>query len=88
MSQWFRAGFLRSAQALLPELKPDFMRLRAKVGIRAQLYDRQDQMLVMDFLVLEGRASTHVLNVVSPGFTSGFSFADYVVKTALTIADD
>jgi L-2-hydroxyglutarate oxidase len=48
-------------------------------GIRAQLYDREKNALEMDF-VLEGDAkSIHVLNVVSPGFTCAFPFAEHVV---------
>lgn len=48
-------------------------------GIRAQLYDREKNALEMDF-VLEGDArSMHVLNVVSPGFTCAFPFAEHVV---------
>jgi len=34
----------------------------------------------MDFLVEKRKNSTHVLNAVSPAFTSSFSFADHVVQ--------
>jgi hypothetical protein len=35
--------------------------------------------LVMDFLIEHAENSTHVLNAVSPAFTSAFSFARYIV---------
>lgn len=51
-----------------------------KPGIRAQLYDVRRHALEMDF-VLEGDAhSLHILNVVSPGFTSAMAFAEHVVS--------
>lgn len=36
--------------------------------------------LEMDFMVLDAKNSTHVLNAVSPGFTCSFPFAEYVVN--------
>jgi len=35
--------------------------------------------LVMDFVVEHGENSTHVLNAVSPAFTSAFSFSKFIV---------
>jgi L-2-hydroxyglutarate oxidase len=35
--------------------------------------------LVMDFLVLQNDQSIHVLNAVSPAFTSSMAFAKHVV---------
>jgi len=49
-----------------------------RAGIRAQLVDKKGKM-VMDFLVKKGGNSTHILNAVSPGMTSAFAFAEYVV---------
>ena len=42
------------------------------------MLDRQTGDLVTDFLVEGGPASTHVLNAVSPAFTSAFPFARHV----------
>lgn len=51
-----------------------------KPGIRAQLVDIKTRKLEMDF-VLEGDArSMHVLNAVSPAFTCGLPFSDYVCE--------
>jgi len=52
------------------------------VGIRAQLVDRAAHRLVMDFVVEPGERSTHILNAVSPAFTSAFPFARMVLDQA------
>ncbi len=49
-------------------------------GIRAQLYDVSKKELVDDFIVESGEDSTHILNAVSPAWTSSFPFADWVVE--------
>jgi (S)-2-hydroxyglutarate dehydrogenase len=56
-----------------------------KPGIRAQLVDKRTGKLAMDFLVEGGaeHGSTHVLNAVSPGWTSSRPFAELVVKKAI-----
>lgn len=52
-------------------------------GIRAQLFDLSERKLVMDFLIERTENTTHVLNAVSPAFTTAFSFAEHVVDIAL-----
>jgi len=52
-------------------------------GIRAQLFDLSERKLVMDFLIERTENTTHILNAVSPAFTTAFSFAEHVVDTAL-----
>lgn len=73
-------NFLGEAQRLVPRLKFEHLRPSKKRGIRAQLYDAQKRALEMDFVVLDGPSSLHVLNAVSPGFTASFAFADYLVS--------
>ncbi len=48
-------------------------------GIRAQLLDRENMSLVMDFVVEYGVNSAHILNAVSPAFTCCFSFSKFIV---------
>ena len=48
-------------------------------GIRAQLVDKRDLSLVMDFLVEKKENQIHILNAVSPAFTASFAFAKYVL---------
>ncbi|MFM1786890.1 MAG: L-2-hydroxyglutarate oxidase [Actinomycetota bacterium] len=50
-----------------------------KPGIRAQLFDKSIAKLEMDFVIEGDSNSTHVLNAVSPGWTTCLSFAEYVV---------
>ena len=52
-------------------------------GIRSQLVDRKSGELVQDFLVKKGPSSTHVLNAVSPGWTSALPFGKYVAEQVL-----
>ena len=49
-------------------------------GIRAQLVDINSGQLQQDFVVLPGHKSTHVLNAVSPGWTSAIPFGRWIVK--------
>jgi len=49
-------------------------------GIRAQLLDTKTLELVQDFVVEADDNSIHVLNAVSPAFTSSIPFANWVVE--------
>ena len=48
-------------------------------GIRAQLLNKKTLELVQDFVVESDENSVHVLNAVSPAFTSSIPFASWVV---------
>jgi (S)-2-hydroxyglutarate dehydrogenase len=74
-----RRGFAAAAQALLPRLRPEHLLPSAKRGIRAQLFDREQGSLVMDFLIEQSDGATHVLNAISPAFTCAFPFARRLV---------
>lgn len=50
-------------------------------GIRAQLLNKNTLELVQDFIVESDENSVHVLNAVSPAFTSSIPFANWVVET-------
>lgn len=50
-------------------------------GIRAQLFDKRSLKLLHDFVVEGDDKSMHVLNAVSPAFTSSFPFAEWIVAT-------
>jgi hypothetical protein len=54
----------------------------SKVGIRAQLVNLKTMELVNDFLIEKGESSSHVLNAVSPAFTSSFAFSKLVLDQA------
>lgn len=74
--------FVAAGRALVPALEAKHLVPCSKVGIRAQLLDLQTRELVMDFLLSHRPRVTHVLNAVSPGFTSAFAFAPLVVDEA------
>lgn len=76
--RYFKPWFTDAAQSILPRLRPEHLLASEKVGIRPQMLDRQTGRLVNDFLVEKGIASTHVLNAISPAWTSAFPFARYI----------
>ena len=79
-SRFLKSEFLKSMQNLIPNLSSNDLVTSQKVGIRAQLLDKGRNELVMDFLVEKMDNTTHVLNAVSPAFTSAFSFAKYILN--------
>lgn len=72
--------FYEDARKLVKELDPSYLEPSDKVGIRPQLVDIRRKELVMDFLVVEDGGCVHVLNSISPAFTSAMSFAEFVVN--------
>jgi len=74
-----KRNFAAAARALVPRIETKHLKPSAKAGIRAQLFDRIKNELVMDFVVERGERSLHILNAVSPGFTTAFSFARFAL---------
>jgi len=73
--RYFKPWFADAARKILPRLRPEHLLPCDKVGIRAQMLDKRIGELVTDFLVEAGPHSTHVLNAISPAFTSAFPLA-------------
>jgi len=73
---------LRAARQLIPTIRAEHLELSSKVGIRSQLFNHNTQSLEDDFICLNGQASTHVLNAISPAFTASFALADLILDTA------
>lgn len=76
-----RPNVLREASVLHEAVADidDWQNLPA--GIRAQLINLDDGKLVDDFIVETHENSIHILNAVSPGWTSALSFAEWLVET-------
>lgn len=74
-----RTGFYREAEGLAVGFEPGDLLPGKEPGIRAQLVDTEKAELLSDFVIEPGPRSTHVLNAVSPAFTSSAPFAEYVV---------
>lgn len=74
-----RKGFYREAASLVEGLEEHDLLPGKEPGIRAQLVNMATAELVNDYVLEHGDRSTHVLNAVSPAFTSSLPFAEYVV---------
>ncbi len=81
---YFNESFIEEVNTILKEKisSEDIKPYRA--GIRAQIVKKNGKM-IDDFLVFQdkNKNSTHILNAVSPGLTSSFAFARYVVDNYL-----
>lgn len=75
--------FMRDAARLVKRLDPADFEPASKVGIRPQLVDWRTKELVMDFLVVAEGDAVHVLNPISPAFTSSMEIARTVVEEHL-----
>jgi L-2-hydroxyglutarate oxidase LhgO len=73
-------GFFKEIKGMVKNLDISDIEPGNKTGIRPQLVDWESKRLVMDFIVLKSGNSIHILNTVSPGFTSSMAFADFVVE--------
>jgi len=82
--KYLSSFFFNSASQLVKNLNPTHIEPADKVGIRAQLVDWRKKELVMDFLVLKEGDTVHLLNPVSPAFTSSMYLAKKIVKDYLT----
>jgi L-2-hydroxyglutarate oxidase LhgO len=80
--RFVKSRFAEAARVLIPRLQTHHLIPSAKVGIRAQLLNTKTRQLEMDFLVHTHGNTVHVLNAVSPAFTSAFPFAEHVVELA------
>lgn len=78
LPHYTKSGFTKSARKLVDKLESSWIKSTPKVGIRPQLINTQDGRLEMDFLIENGKNSIHILNSISPAFTSSFAFAKLV----------
>ena len=79
LAKYTKRSFFNTARKLMPSLSIDDMVPTKKVGIRPQLVNRKTGMLEMDYIFEATGDSLHVLNTISPAFTSAFAFADMIV---------
>ncbi len=80
--QFFEPFLLKAAQELIATIKMEDIEFSNKLGIRAQLFDTNKMQLVDDFVCINDYSSTHVLNAVSPAFTSSFALADLIINSS------
>lgn len=77
---YLKSRFYAQAKRLVDELHEDWIEPSAKVGIRPQLVNLKEARLEMDFLMEKGPNSLHVLNSISPAFTSSLAVGQYVCE--------
>ncbi len=80
LPKYSRSYLVKQAAALVPSVRPQDFTERGKPGVRAQLLHVPSGKLEMDFVVEGDSRSTHMLNAVSPAWTSSLAVADYVVE--------
>ena len=86
--RYFKGQFAAAARSLLPRLRAKHLLACDKVGIRAQMLDLASGRLVTDFLIESGPGSTHVLNAISPAFTSSFPLARHLCDNNILTAKE
>lgn len=70
--------FENRLQQIAPQLTRHHLAPSKKCGLRAQLINTLNGQLEMDFVIEKGERSMHVLNAVSPAFSSALAFAEHV----------
>lgn len=78
--KYSRTHLVQQAARLVPSVRPQDFAERGKPGVRAQLLHVPTGKLEMDFVVQGDTRSTHMLNAVSPAWTSSLAVADYVIS--------
>ena len=77
----YKMTYLKSlAMTLTQKMNHDGFTSWSTSGIRAQLLNKNTLELVQDFIVESDENSIHILNAVSPAFTSSMPFASWVVQ--------
>jgi L-2-hydroxyglutarate oxidase len=82
--KYSRRHLVKQARRLVPSVDPRDFTEKGRPGVRAQLLHLPTRKLEMDFVVRGDADSTHVLNAVSPAWTSSLAVAEHVVAEMLT----
>lgn len=72
--------FFNDAKKLVKTLEKGWLTSTNKVGIRPQLIDMNKKELMMDFFAIKEDHTLHILNAISPAFTSSMAFAKYIMN--------
>lgn len=79
VKKYLKPWFVESARKLMKELNADDLEPCDKVGIRPQLINIKTRALEMDYILEQDESTLHVLNSISPAFTSSLAFAEWIV---------
>ncbi len=80
LQKYNKKHFVSLATKMVKEIDTEGFNEWSKPGIRAQLLNTKTLELLQDFVVEGDSDSVHVLNAVSPAFTSSFPFSKWVVE--------
>ncbi len=81
--KYLKRFVFKEARKLVPELCLNDLVETDHVGIRPQLVYWPTKKLVMDYILIHNSNSLHILNPVSPAFTSSMAFAEEIVSQFL-----
>jgi len=81
--KYLSSYLFEEAKKMIPSIEKDQVIHSNKAGIRPQLVDWSKKDLVMDFIVIEKGNTLHILNAISPAFSSSMAFAKYVADEYL-----
>lgn len=76
--KYIKSYFFQDIEKLVEGIEIGDIEHSEKVGIRPQLVDWERKELVTDYLILRDSNSIHILNSISPAFTSSMAFARYI----------
>lgn len=79
LPKYSRRHLVTQAAALVPSATPASFTIKGRPGVRAQLLHKPTGRLEMDFIVQGDERSTHMLNAVSPAWTSSLAVGRYVI---------
>ena len=82
VKKYARPTLVRQGAELVDGVPMGSFRTWGKPGIRAQLIDRKERRMLMDFRLEGDHRSLHILNAVSPAFTCALPFAEFVLDEA------
>ena len=81
MPKYVRSHMAHEAAKMVKSIDESKFSSWSRPGIRAQLVNKKTKDLVQDFIVEGDKRSIHVLNAVSPAFTSSLAFARWIADT-------
>lgn len=78
IKKYSKSYLVQLSASLASEIKKENFTKFGTPGIRAQLLNIKKKKLEMDFILEGDKESIHILNAVSPGFTSSIPFAQHI----------
>jgi L-2-hydroxyglutarate oxidase LhgO len=76
----FKKPLLRQARKLSSSLDSNYDWVKHPSGIRAQIVNSKTRSIEMDYIVKIEKNAIHILNAVSPGWTSAIPFTRWVIE--------